>query len=86
MTYVTGRTSNGDHCAIGVMMLADGEEKDELINQLINDKGVCRSALATLGLLKSFEFTCRVCRSKLIMNVAINNHSPLLLREENISI
>ena len=25
----------------GVMMLEDGEEKDELINQLINDKGVC---------------------------------------------
>ena len=63
-----------------------GRKKDELINQLINDKGVYRSAPATPGLLKSFEFGCRVCRSKLIMNVALNNHSPLLLHEENISI
>ena len=67
-------------------MLADAQEKNELFNQLINDKGVCKTAPATWGLLKSFEFVCRVCRSKLIINVAINNHSPLLLHKENISI
>ena len=28
------------------------EEKDELVNELINDEGVCRTAPATPGLLK----------------------------------
>ena len=35
--------------------LIDSERKDDSMNQLISDKGVCRTAPATPGLLKIEE-------------------------------
>ena len=32
------------------------EQKDDSMNQSVNDKGVCRTALASPGLLKTIDF------------------------------
>ena len=43
----------------------DSEEKDELISELINDGGACRTAPATPGLLKSLVITSLVQKWKI---------------------
>ena len=37
------------------MYVEDLEEKDDLVNELMNDKGVCKTAPATPGLLKTIS-------------------------------
>ena len=52
------------------------EEKDDLINQLINDGGVCRTAPATPGLLNIYILQYfQSCHIRIINRTNVSQHS-----------